>query len=119
MLQNILQHVVLKSGYWQIAMADEDKEKTAFSAGKDLYQFRRMLFGWTNAPASFQRFMNYVTHKIRQVMVYLDDIMIYAKTFQELLLAMRSVFIRMRQWNFKAKPSKREFTAQKWHFLAI
>ncbi|KAJ8037827.1 hypothetical protein HOLleu_18745 [Holothuria leucospilota] len=50
----------LTHGYWQIMMNDNDKEKTAFTTGIGLYQFRVMPMGLVNAPSSFQRLMGLV-----------------------------------------------------------
>ncbi len=41
------------SGYWQIPIAEKDRDKTAFVCHSGLYCFRRMPFGLTNAPAPF------------------------------------------------------------------
>ena len=48
------------SGYWQIPVAEEDREKTAFVCHAGLYQYLRMRFGLTNAPATFQRTLDII-----------------------------------------------------------
>ena len=72
----------LARGYHQVAMAEEDKSKTAFTTPLGLFEFNRMPFGLTGAPATFQRLMqssmNDLVFKI--MLVYLDDILVYAKT---------------------------------------
>jgi len=52
--------VDLKSGYWQVALHPEDKEKTAFSTGQGLWQLTIVLFGIYNAPAMFERLIESV-----------------------------------------------------------
>lgn len=46
------------SGYYQIAVEEEDISKTAFAWKGKLYEFKRMLFGLCNAPATYQAMMN-------------------------------------------------------------
>lgn len=45
----------LTSGYWQIKVSEEDKEKTAFVTPMGLYEFNRMPFWLCSIPAMFQR----------------------------------------------------------------
>lgn len=78
----------LKSGYWQVKIRPEDKEKTAFPIGKGLWQFTVMPFGLCNAPATFERLMEKVLKKFltKIYLVYLDDVIIFGKSFEEMLM---------------------------------
>ncbi|TFY51092.1 hypothetical protein EVJ58_g10744 [Rhodofomes roseus] len=75
----------LRSGYWQVRLADDAKPKTAFQTRFGHYQFRVMPFGLVNAPATFQNMMNDILRNFldRFVMVYLDDIIIYSQTWEQ------------------------------------
>ena len=73
----------LASGYWQMAIADEDKEKTACKTEKGLFQFEVLPFGLSNAVASFQRTMEEILAGVSNTKVYIDDIMIHSVSFDE------------------------------------
>ena len=70
----------LQSGYWQLPVNPEDQAKTAFcpGPGMGLFQFKRMPFGLTGAPSSFQRLMDRVLRGLPFVTTYLDDILIHS-----------------------------------------
>src|SRR3954447_21741542 len=89
----------LASGYWQVAMAPEDQQKTAFITSQGLYEFTVMLFGLTNAPATFQRLMNKIFREEigKFVAVYLDDIIIFSKNFEEHLNHLGHIFQQLRK----------------------
>jgi len=109
----------LASGYWQVEMDPESQEKTAFTTKYGTYEFTIMPFGLTNAPATFQRLMNEMLNDMLNngVMVYLDDINIYTKTFEEHLKKLEEVFKRIRVAGLKIKPSKCHFAQQEITFL--
>ena len=67
----------LKSGYWQVLMNKEEKEKTAFASHRGLFEFNGMPFGLSNAPAVFQELMSIVLHGLGHfVVAYLDYILV-------------------------------------------
>ena len=74
----------LKSGYWQV----EDKCKTAFTVGPlGFWECELMLFGLTNAPATFQRLMEDCIGDlhVKFCLLYLDDVIIFSRTYEEQL----------------------------------
>ncbi|GBL99944.1 Transposon Ty3-I Gag-Pol polyprotein, partial [Araneus ventricosus] len=96
----------LKSGYWQVEVRPEDREKTAFTTGQGLWQFKVMPFGLCNAPATFERLMETVLRGLSSeaCLVYLDDIIIVGQTFEEHLNNLRKVFQRLQKANLKLSP---------------
>ena len=82
------------SGYWQLEMDEGSKEKTAFSAGSGLWQFRVMPFGLCNAPATFERLMEQVLAglPLSVCLIYLDDILVPGRNFEEELYNLQQVF---------------------------
>ena len=110
----------LAQGYLQIAMEEEDIEKTAFCTGSSgLYEFTRMPFGLTNVGASFCRLMEmcigdqqYIT-----LLFYLDDICIFTETADQMLDRIELIFSRLKEFNLKIKPKKSHFFQTSVTFL--
>lgn len=73
------------SGFTQLEVAEEDVEKTAFRTHRGLFQFRRMPFGLKNGPSIFQRTMQSILAPYLWLftLVYIDDIVVYSKTYEE------------------------------------
>jgi len=67
----------LQSGYWQLPVSIKDREKTAFCP-VGLYQFCRMTFGLTGAPASFQRLMDKILRDLPFACTYKDNILVFS-----------------------------------------
>ncbi|CAI7807806.1 unnamed protein product [Closterium sp. NIES-54] len=109
----------LRSGYWQIRMADNSIHKTAFRTRYGSYEYLVMPFGLTNAPATFQAEMNHILRPLldKCVVVYLDDILIYSRDMKQHIKHLRRVFEILRQEKFYVKLSKSEFALKKVQFL--
>ena len=107
------------AGYWQIPCPPEERPKLAFICHKGLFQFTRMPFGVSNAPSVFQRTMDEVLSGLKWVicLVYLDDIIVFSKTFEQHLLDLRTVFNRFRNHQFRFKLSKCSFAQKEVDYL--
>ena len=101
----------LKSGYWQVPMDPESIPKTAFTCHLGLFEFVRLPFGLTNAPAIFQRAMNKVLSGLigKCCMVYIDDIVIFSRSSAEHAIHLKAVLARLEQAGLQLKPSKCHF----------
>ena len=76
----------MKSGYHQIEIEEENKERTAFTVGPlGFYEFNRMPFGLSNSPATYQRMMNecFEDLHLKSCLIYIDDIIVLADTYEE------------------------------------
>ena len=109
----------LTSGYWQVPMAVEDREKTAFVTPMGLFEFKSMPFGLCNAPATFQRLMERCLGHLnfQSVLLYLDDVIVYSKSYQEHLTHLSDVFQVLIQHGLKVKPSKCHLLKPQVHYL--
>ena len=98
----------LKSGFHQVSIAEEDRPKTAFSIpGSGLWQWRVLLFGLINSPCVFECLMERVFAGLTYLilLIYLDDIIVYSKTFKEHLENLKVVFERLKNANLKLNPT--------------
>jgi transposase InsO family protein len=109
----------LRSGYWQTEIAEEDRDKTAFITRSGQYRFTVLSMGLANAPSQFQRLMDLVMAGLiwQACLVYLDDIIIFAPTFDLHLERLSAVFARLEGAGLKLKPSKCQLFACQVKFL--
>lgn len=98
----------LTAGYFQVAVNERDREKTAVTTPFGLFEWTRMPFGLCNAPATFQRLMGVVLGDLSfdVLLIYLDDIIVFSKDFQGHCERLELVFDRLKRHGLKLKPSK-------------
>ena len=101
----------LASGYWQVKVEEQDKEKTAFSTPKGHFEFNVIWFGLTNAQATFQRLMECALAVLieERCLIYIDDIVAFGKSFEEYLERLRNVFQPLQQAGLMLKLNKCHF----------
>ncbi|KAL2252742.1 UNVERIFIED_CONTAM: Transposon Ty3-G Gag-Pol polyprotein, partial [Sesamum indicum] len=115
----IFSKIYLRSGYWQLRIAENYIPKTTFRTRYGHYEFLVMPFGLTNAPAAFLALMNrtfqeYLDHF---VIVFIDDILVYSKDRDEHERHLRIVLQILKENELYAKLSKCEFWVNQVVFL--
>ncbi|KAI5674227.1 hypothetical protein M9H77_14591 [Catharanthus roseus] len=109
----------LRSGYYQVRIAEGDEPKTTCIKRYGSYEFLVMPFGLTNAPATFCTLMNKLFHPYLDqfVVVYLDDIVIYSQTMEEHKEHLRKVFQVLKDNELYVKKEKCSFVQEEVLFL--
>ena len=109
----------LASGFHQIPLKREDREKTAFSCPYGHFEFVRTPFGLKGAPPTFQRLMNTVLSGLQGIkcFIYLDDIVIHGNSLQNHNEKLREILDRLRENNLKLHPDKCEFLRKEVNYL--
>ena len=111
----------MKSGYHQ----ESHKQRTAFTVGPvGFYEFNRLPFGLVNIPVTYQTLMEEVLVNLHLdiCFIYLDDLIIFSKTYEDHIDRIKRVLQRLRETLTKEMhvlPGKREvhrsYSLQRWH----
>jgi len=83
----------LRSGYHNIPIRECDRDKTAFITRRGCFRYKVLPFGCTTAPSNFQRLTDLVLCGLTYTtcLVYLDDVIVYGRSFDEHLMRLREV----------------------------
>ena len=109
----------LHSGYWQVPLDPETAEKTGFQTHEGAFAFKRMPFGLTGAPITFQRLMQKVLRSmpVSSCLFYLDDVLLMGQNPQHMERVLQEVFNRFRAAKLRIKASKCSWSVNKILFL--
>lgn len=96
----------LQSAFHHVVLAEKSRELTTFMAPNGMYRFKRMAFGVNCAPEIFQRLMENVLFGVPNIIIYIDDILIYAATTEQLARFTEQVMSALRQNNLTINHEK-------------
>lgn len=102
----------LKSGNHQIEIEEQHKERTALTVGPlGFFEFNKMSFGLAIAPATYQRLQELCLGNLhlKICFIYLDNLIIFSRTFDEHITRLRQVFSRIQDYGLKLSPKKCSF----------
>ncbi|UYV70961.1 hypothetical protein LAZ67_8001260, partial [Cordylochernes scorpioides] len=101
----------LCSGYWQVEVEEQDREKTAFVTPDGLYHFNVLPFGLCNGPATFERLMDNIlrTHKWKICLCYLDDVIVFSEDLPSHLTRLKTILGCLRKAGLTLNLSKCRF----------
>jgi ribonuclease HI len=107
------------SGYNQISVMPEDREKMAFTTPWGTFMYAKMPFGLMNAGATFQRAMDiaFIGEKDKFVVIYLDDITVFSRSDKEHCCHLRKVFSKCRRFGLSLNPKKSLFAMKEGKLL--
>ena len=109
----------LLSGYWQIPLDEDARDKSTFVTRNGLWRWRVMPFGLCSAPATFERLMERVLRGLhwKSLLLYLDDVIIFSSDMDSHIERLEVVLMRFRGANLKLKPSKCELFRREVRYL--
>jgi len=119
--QSIFSFLDTYSGYNQIQMHPQDREKMAFTTDSNNFYYEVMPFGLKNVGATFQRLMDFVFQDMigRNVGVYVDDIVVKSDSCEQHITDLKEVFQALRKYCIRLNPDKCAFDVEGGKFLGF
>lgn len=107
----------LTSAYYHLELAKDSRDVTTFLTEEGMFRFTRLMFGVNCAPEIFQREMTRVLEGIPNIIIYIDDILVFAGTIEELRATVNKILELLRTNNLTLNESKCEYDKERVNFL--
>ena len=108
----------LSKGFYQVALTEQAKQKTAFTCHRGAFQFTRMPFGVKNAPACFQALMQRVLASVSEFATpYMDDVVIFSETWDDHVKHIQLVLESIGKAGLTVNPNKCSWGGRGVEFL--
>jgi len=106
-------------GFWSLKMKESCRDLTAFTTPFGVYRFKRLPMGLKSAAEVYQRYMDYTMRGLsyKCVCVYLDDLVVHSRSFDQHLVDLKDVFERVKKAGLVLGPEKCLIAANEIHFL--
>ena len=109
----------LRQAYLQLTLDEESKQLTTINTHKGLYQYNRLVYGITSAPAIWQKTMDQILQGLPGIVCNMDDMLITGKTDEIHLKNLRNVLTRLQEFGLKANLDKCSFFKDSVIFCGI
>lgn len=105
----------VNSGYWQLPIAPQDRPKTGCVCHRGTYQYKRMPFGLTNTPTSFQRALDRIQTRFqwKTFLIYLDHVIIFSNNVEDHIRHVNDVLSCLAQAGVSLSVKKCSFFTKK------
>jgi len=110
----------LKDGFHNIKVHADSTKFFSFATADGQYEYKRLPFGYSEAPAEFQKRLIQIMNPFIQeekLIVYVDDVLIPTHTVEQNLQVLRDVMIQLKKYNFDLNYNKCQFLKSKIEFL--
>ena len=109
----------LSTAYLQMRLDEESQKFTVLNTPRGLLKIKRLPYGISAAPATFQRAMEKILENMPGTVCFLDDVLVAGATEEEALCRLDQALKRLRSWKLVLKQTKCKFLMSCVQYLGV